>query len=171
MAADAADRTDGDAGLSPVARSQSQPQHLPDRFRIARFPPHDAADLCIDIRGHKGGDRGMVTGQAEGEVVLQLLAVAETGLQKILPVGNNAQEAVRRMAHLEEAARFQGPWRQERRGIVNLGDQSFRTDPVSPGFAGRLRQGCLQTTSMTRQGPLQESPVIPQCSWTLTPKR
>jgi hypothetical protein len=45
---------------------------------------------------------------AEGEVVLQLLARIEAGMEDVLPTGENAQEAVGRKPKFEEAAGLGG---------------------------------------------------------------
>src|ERR1700730_4403963 len=96
----------GDAVLGPVARCEGKPQHRSEDIRVTRFAPHDPTDLGIDIGGHEGGDSRVMTSQAECEIILQLLLGRETGAQNVLPVGENSQKAVGRVAHFDKAARF-----------------------------------------------------------------
>jgi len=152
VAANAADGADRDAVFRPGARAKGQSQHGPQYIGVARFAPDDAADLGIDIGGHERGDGRVVTGQAEGEVVLQLLLPLEVGVQDVLPVGENAQEAIGRVAVLDETAGFAGgqPRLQKRSRAANLRNESLRADPLSPGVARRFDDRGGQTTSMTR---------------------
>jgi hypothetical protein len=140
VAANAADGADGDAIFSPGARGESQAQHGSQYIGVARFAPDDAADFGIDIGRHERGDGSVVTGQAEGEVVLQLLLGVEVGAQDVLPIGENAQEAVGRVAEFDEAAGFGGgqPRFKEWGRAADLRDERLRADPLSPRGAGRF---------------------------------
>jgi hypothetical protein len=132
VAANAADGADRDAVFSPGARGERQAQHGSQYIGVARFTPDDATDLSIDIGGHERGDGSVVTGQAEGEVVLQLLLGVEVGAQDVLPIGENAQEAVGRVAKFDEAAGFGGgqPRFKERGRAADLRDERLRADPL-----------------------------------------
>ena len=89
-AADATDGADGDAIFGPGARGESQTQHGPQYIGVAGFAPYDAADFGIYVGRHERGDGSVMTGQAQGEVVLQLLLDVEAGAQDALPIGENA---------------------------------------------------------------------------------
>ena len=151
VAADAADGADRNAVFGPGARGEGQAQHGPQYVGIARVTPDDAADLGIDIGGHECSDGSVVTSQAEGEVVLQLLRWGQVRLADVLPIGEDAQEAVGRVAHLDEAAGFGGTRFQEWGCGANLGDERLRSDPLGPGVARRFGEKGGQTTSMTRR--------------------
>jgi len=155
VAANAADGADGDAIFSPGARGEGQAQHRPQYIGIARFAPDDAADFSIDIGRHERGDSRVVTGQAKGEVVLQLLLAVQVGPQNVLPIGENAQEAVGRVTEFDEAAAFGGGQLRfkEWGSAANLRDQRFRADPLTPRVAGWFDRRGGQPTSMTRRFP------------------
>jgi hypothetical protein len=91
----------------------------------------------------------MVTGQAEGEVVLQLLLGVEVGAQDILPIGKNAQETVGRVAEFDEAAGFGGgqPRFKEWGRAANLRDEHLRPIHLAQasrgGWVGRVHSGVM----------------------------
>src|SRR5260370_20203542 len=106
VTADTPNGADRDALLCPRARREGKPQNGSEDITVTRFAPHDATDLGIDIGWHEGGDGRVMTSQAEREIILELLLGCETGAQNILPVGENSQKAVGRVAHFDKAARF-----------------------------------------------------------------
>src|ERR1017187_10178735 len=95
----------------------------------------------------------MVTGQAQGEIVLQLLSGVEVGTQDVLPIGENPQEAIRGMSELDEAPVFGAghPRFQEWSRVANLRHERLRPDPLSPGVAQLLAERGRQAASMTRR--------------------
>ena len=70
------------------------------------------------------------------------------GAQDVLPIGENAQEACRRVAEFDEAAGFCGwqPRFKEWGRAANLRKERLRAYPLSPGRAGRFDQRGGQTT-------------------------
>jgi hypothetical protein len=62
--------------LGPGPPSKGQAEHGSQHVEVARFVPNGATDLCVDIGRHESCNRGMVTGYAQDEVVLQLFLVA-----------------------------------------------------------------------------------------------
>ena len=150
VAADAADGSDRDTVLCPSARFQREAQHGPQDFRVARFTPEDAANFGIDIGGHKCGDGRVVAGQAQSEIVLQLLPGIEGGALDVLPIGEDVQKAVAAVAEFDQATRFRGGQaRLKKRGrIADLRNERLRTDPPGPGVAERFDARRRQTTSI-----------------------
>src|SRR5579864_2553092 len=127
-------------------------QHRSEDIGIARFAPHDPTDLGIDIGGHEGGDSGVMTSQAECEIILQLLLGREIGAQNVPPVGENSEKAAGRVAHFDKAARFRYAEArfQEWRSATDLHDKGLRGNPLGPGVPGCWRYGVRQTSSMAR---------------------
>ena len=104
--ADAANRADRDAILRPKARIQGEAKHGPQDIGVARFTPHDAADLGIDIGRHERGDGRVMTSHAKREIILKLLLGCKAGAQDVPPTGENSPEAIRRAAEFDEPARL-----------------------------------------------------------------
>ena len=142
----------------PGARGEGQAQHGPQYIRVARFAPDDAADLGIDIGGHERGDGGVVTGQAEGEVVLQLLPGAEAGRRMFSQLAR-----MRRKPSGEWPSSMRRPGsaagrRGSRNGAVLRTCAISVSGPIHWAQASRggLINGSGQATSMTRRRTVLE---------------
>ena len=92
-----------------------------------------------------------MTGQAEREIILQLLFGSEAVAQHVAPGPDDPEKAVVRMAQLREPAclsrRKQGV--NVRGGAPHLRNQSLGRNPARPGLTGRLNDQFSQYTSMT----------------------
>ena len=103
----------------PGARRQGQPQHGPQNIGIARFAPHDAADLGVDIGGHERGHSRVMTSQAEREVILKLLLGGETRRAECSASWRECAGSRRAIARVRSGGRFR--WRaaaRSRKGAV-----------------------------------------------------
>ncbi len=154
-----------------TARSQGEAQHGPQHIGVARFAPHDAADLGIDIGRHERGDGRVMTRQAKREIVLQLLLGRKAGTQDVPPTGENAQEAIGRAAQFDQAAGLGlGQLRFEKwGGAPDLGDQRLGRDPLGPCVAVGVDLFFGQAFSMTRLMPGQSAVLAYSCSTVRNP--
>ena len=150
VAADAADGADGDALLGPRAGGEGEAKHGAKNFGVARFAPEDAADFGIDVGGNESGDGGVVTGQTEGEVALELLFARKAGRQEVLPIGEDAEKTIGRETQFGEGGGLfeLEAGLEEGRGVLDLGDEGLRGNPLGPGVGGRGDRGVGQFTSV-----------------------
>jgi hypothetical protein len=109
-------------------------------LRVTGFAPEDAADLGVHIGGDEGAYGGVVAGEAESKVVLELLFGAEAFTQDVLPTGEDAEKAVGSVPEADQAVRFGGGQEQERGGVADLREEGFGRDPLGPCLGDVLRQ-------------------------------
>jgi hypothetical protein len=147
VAADAANGTGGDALLRPAAGIERKAQHGLEHFHVGCFAPRHTADFRVDIGGHERRDGGMMTGQANGEIILELFSVVEIGAENILPTRQNSEESVRELrpfrsafpippaaCWLGETARCCGP------AIAEFPERSISPKPRAAGLEGRTAE-------------------------------
>ena len=139
VAADAANALQRDAFFGPFLGLESKFEHGAQDFGIFGVTPEDTANLGVHVGGDKATDGCLMAGEAEREIVLQLLFGREGFAEDVLPAAQDADKAVGGITQVDEALGFGFGQGKEGCRIANLREQGFGRDPFGPRRPGSER--------------------------------